>query len=256
MIDKTQSTKNIIPLYNRIEALLRNKILSRKYSPGEKLPSEDELLHHFGVSKITIRKALSRLETEGLIIRLRGKGTFVSEKIPLAKQFIFTGGVHNIVLDAERYQVHLRGMETVNVGDTRIPREIQEFLGCTSDDKISWIRRVRLLNDTPIYFLENFIPLEISQHLTQGELSEKPLLKILKNKIGLTVTRGEMYIEAVPAEPDIAEILHVQTFDPLIFMQIYYWFGSNKPLEVINSFMRAEYFKYKVDLDAKGFENI
>jgi GntR family transcriptional regulator len=121
---------------------------------------------------------------------------------------------------------------------------------------VSVVKRVRLMKGTPIFFLENFIPPSISKHLTKADLSRRPLLKILKEKINLTIGRGEMYIEAVSADDDVAEILQVQLFSPLILMRVYYWFSSGEPFEIVNLFMRSEYFKYKVDLDVKGFENI
>ena len=59
--------KNMIPLYARIESLLRSKILSGQYGPGEKLRTKEELAMQFGVSKITVTNALAHLRGEGLI---------------------------------------------------------------------------------------------------------------------------------------------------------------------------------------------
>ncbi len=247
---------NKIPLYTRIESLLRSKILSNQFQPGEKLPTIEELGKQFGVSKITVRSALSHLQAEGLIVSNSGKGTFVSEKIPITKQFIITKGISDIVHDAARYEVKALGIQTVKVKETRVAKDVQTFFHLSNEDEIGWIRRIRLLKGVPTWFLENFIPLSISQYLSKKELSEKPLLKIIKEKTDLTIGRGEMYFEAVPAEPDIARFLHCQTFDPLIHIQVYYWLPSGEPLETSNAFLRADYFKYKVDLDPNGFQNI
>lgn len=251
-----QLRKNPIPYYVRIGSILRDRILSGRYLPDEKLPTEEELLRHFCVSKITVRNALSLLEGEGLIIRRPGKGTFVSEKIPVTKQFIFTGGVHNIVLDAERYEVRVLNIQRVKVAETNNARNIRVFLGLTNGDEVTYVRRVRLLKGIPMYLMENFMPLEIGSHLTVENLSQRPLLKVLKEKIGIVIGRAEMYFEAIPAEPDTASVLKIQTFDPLIFLQIYYWFSDGNSFEIVNCFMRADYFKYKIDLDARGFDNI
>jgi GntR family transcriptional regulator len=246
----------MISLYARVEAFIRNKILSGHYEPGEKLPTLGELAAQFSVSKITIRTALSRLQTEGLITTMRGKGTFVSEKVPIPKQFIVSGRIFDIVLDAARYQVKAFATKSVRVGETRLPKDIRTFFKITNNEEIAWSRRIRLLKGIPIWFLENFLPLDIAQHLSTDDLSKKPLLKILKEKVGITVGRGEMYIEAVPAESEIADLLKCQTYDPLVHVQVYYWLSSGEPLETANAYLRAEYFKYKVDLDPKGFENI
>lgn len=253
---KNTGNKQVIPLYNRIESQIRNKIISGQYEPGEQLPTEDELVRQLRVSKITVRKAMSHLETDGLIVRSQGKGTFVSEGIPAKKQLVVSDGVYGIVRSAEKYEVKTLDIRQVKVGTTRVARDIRDFLNLSNEDDIGLIRRIRLMKDIPIAFFENFLPLDFAKHLTVEGLAEQPLLKILKEKVGLAIGRGEMYIEAVPADADIAEILHCQIYDPLVSIQVYYWLSSDEPFEIVNLHMRAEYFKYKIDLNAEGFENI
>ena len=78
------------------------------------------------------------------------------------------------------------------------------------------------------------------------ELSKRPLLEILKEKIDLTIGKGELYIEAILAEPEVADILKIKIFDPLVLLKLNYWFPSGDPIETVNFFIRADYFKYKV----------
>jgi GntR family transcriptional regulator len=243
-------------MYNRIESLIRNKIVSGRLQSGEKLPSEEELGRHYGVSRITVRNALGRLEQEGLILRDRGRGTFVADDIPVRKQFVLTGGIHEIVLEAEKYDVRALGIQEERVSDARYATTVRDFFDCSMNDSIHVVRRVRLLKGVPIYYLENFIRGDLARHLSKQELALRPLLKILKEKARITVGRGEMYIEAVPAEPDVAEVLHSQIFEPLILLTVFYWLKSGAPMEVVNCFMRPDFFKYRVDIDAEGFERI
>ena len=70
-----------IPLYQNIKEYVENLIKSGQLLPGQELITEDELMQKFNVSKITTRKAMSLLLDEGLIYRIRGKGTFVSDNI-------------------------------------------------------------------------------------------------------------------------------------------------------------------------------
>jgi GntR family transcriptional regulator len=242
-----------IPLYVRVESLIRHKILAGQLEAGEKLPTEEKLIAQFGVSRITIRNALAHLERDGLIERSRAKGTFVAQDLPLNEKFTITNEVHDIVRDADRYEIDVLGLETVQISDTRCAREIRGLFNLTNSASISLVRRVRMFNRNPMYYLENHMLPEIARHLTVEELSQMPLLRILKKKIGLSIGHGEMYLEAIPADPDIAEILRVQIFEPLILRQIYYWFASGEPLEIVNSFMRPDFFRYKVDVDVTGF---
>ena len=68
------------PLYLQVEADIKNRILSKQYMPGDKLPTENELSAQYNVSKITIRKAIQNLSDEGYVNKVQGKGTFINFK--------------------------------------------------------------------------------------------------------------------------------------------------------------------------------
>ena len=243
-----------IPFYFHIESLMRQKILTGQLQSGERLPPEKELAAQFGVSQITVRTALANLEAENLITRMRGKGTFVTRNVPLSKQVLVTGDVQSFVDDAMKYKVKTLGVENRAVHETRIPREIEEFFGLQSDETISVVRRIRLLNRTPVQFLENFILPDTARHVTLKELSDRPLQTILKQKIDLQVGRSETYLESVPADPDVAEALHSHVFAPLFLLRAYLWFASGEPFEIVSIFMRPDFFKYKIDTSRDGFQ--
>lgn len=69
---------SVIPLYKQIVRALSDSIANGTYRPGDKLPTEAELIEQFGVSRITVRSAIKEMEDAGLVERARGKGTFVS----------------------------------------------------------------------------------------------------------------------------------------------------------------------------------
>ncbi|PIJ50067.1 MULTISPECIES: GntR family transcriptional regulator [unclassified Erwinia] len=66
------------PMYIQIKEYLRSRILEGSYSPNQKMPSESEMMDAFSVSRITIRQALNDLQSEGLVFKVHGKGTFVA----------------------------------------------------------------------------------------------------------------------------------------------------------------------------------
>ena len=68
------------PLYLQVEADIKNRILSKQYMPGDKLPTENELSDQYNVSKITIRKAIQNLSDEGYVNKVQGEGTFINFK--------------------------------------------------------------------------------------------------------------------------------------------------------------------------------
>ena len=90
----------------------------------------------------------------------------------------------------------------------------------------------------------------ITDEYTLEDIAEKKaIIKILQEKMDLKIGRGDMYLEAIPADPDIAKILRCQVFDPLVRAQVFFWFPSDEPFEIVNYFIRADNFKYKIDIE-------
>ncbi|MBW2621432.1 MAG: GntR family transcriptional regulator [Deltaproteobacteria bacterium] len=250
---QAHSNKEIIPLYSRITSSLRNDILNGRYEPGFKFPREEKLAKEFNVSRITIREALALLERESLINRHQGKGTFVSEKIPKIRRPICTS-LSDIVNSTQQGKIKPLGIWTVKVGDTSIASDIRTFFGLTNEDPITKIHRVLMRDGAPLHFFENYMQPELASHITLEDIAKKKaIIRILQDKIDLKIGRGEMYIEAIQADPEIARILDCQVFDPFVRVQVYLYFPNGDPFEIVNYFIRAEYFKFKTDIDTIDF---
>jgi DNA-binding GntR family transcriptional regulator len=184
---------------------------------------------------------------------MRGKGTFVAKSIPVLEQFFIADNLRDIVRNAQKYKVKLVSFKTIKVKDARISSEVKTYLNLSDEDGITRIQRIRRLNSVPIYFTENYLLTDIAKNIARKDLIKIPLLMILENKLGIKITDGQMTIEAIPADPEIAGMLNCLTYDPLILRKIYYRYKNNVPLEIVINFMRAEYFKYKTNIDAKSF---
>jgi DNA-binding GntR family transcriptional regulator len=118
-------TNSALPLYSRVESIIRNKIMNGQLMPGDLLPKEQDLAAQFNVSQITIRTALSRLKEEGLIVRSRAKGTFVADTIPEKQQFFLDmDDVYHLVRDASKYEVKIAGFDEIHVREARYPRDL------------------------------------------------------------------------------------------------------------------------------------
>jgi len=245
---KNHLKKEAVPLYRSVAAIIENKIVSGQFEPGSKLPTEDELTKSFNVSKITVRNALMLLEMDQLIVRKWGKGNFVAGDIPDRKQYIHTN-LNEMTRALSRSVTKPVDIEKITVKECRNPKDVRSFFKISNEDEIGRIRRIVTMENIP-YFYENFMPIEIVKHVTKTELAKtKSIQKILRKKIGLMATKGKKYLEALPAEPDIAQMLQCQTFDPLIHMQTYFWTGVETPFEIVNVYFHASYFKYEVDVE-------
>ena len=69
----------VVPLYYQVEHVIRQRIITGEYPPGSQIPSENELSHEMGVSRVTVREALRELVRENMLVKVQGKGTFVAQ---------------------------------------------------------------------------------------------------------------------------------------------------------------------------------
>ena len=91
---------------------LYNKIRSHFYKPGEQLPTESALAERYSTSLSPIRQALGKLESEQLIVRMPGKGTFVSSSLPWENMLLMSGfGVHFIDKKVDSDSVHCQTLK-------------------------------------------------------------------------------------------------------------------------------------------------
>lgn len=240
--------KEVMTLYGRIATIIQSKIFSGQFNAGDKLPTEDELVEQYGVSKITIRGALAMLEAEGYITRTRGKGTFVADRIPGIRRSI-TSNLQESITAIGRASIKSVELGIIKIKSSRTPKDNRSFFGLEDLDDVFRVQRV-VADGEILYFYENYLPAAFATHFSKAEIRKKrSIQRVLREKIGLKVTKGDMYIQAVPSEPDISEKIECQSFEPLIHTQAFFWHGEQQPFEITNVYFRSCYFRYKVELD-------
>ena len=169
---KDDIVREVIPLYSRVASSLRNKIFSGQYEPGSKLPSEEGLAKCYNVSRITIRESLAHLEREGLINRHRGRGTFVSEKIPKKKHIVYTS-LLDIVNTTQKSEIKPVEIRTMKVGETAIANDIKTFFGLSNEDHITRILRILTKKGAPLHLYENYMLPDLAAKITRDDIIKK-----------------------------------------------------------------------------------
>ena len=230
-----------IALYYQVKEEMRRNILSNKWKEGSKLPSENELCEMFGVSRITIRKAIEALQAENLIIRKQGKGTFVqSRKIgqKLHKFYSFS---------EELSKLGIKETIKLLVFETIIPDiEIREALKLEPDETVFWIKRVRYI-DAKAYTIENsYIPTKMFPGLT-GEMVENNGLYKSMRMYDCFVDRAIETFSAVNISKEDARYLDVHTNDAAIKLTRVTYSGTSI-VEYCKSIVRGDVFQYSVEL--------
>jgi GntR family transcriptional regulator len=236
-----------VPLYYQLENLLREKIASGKFAPGDRLPTESGLIEEYQVSRITVRQALSALAAEGLIERRQGRGTFVSERRTRKRHFEgtthLTGSLDELIemgLDTPVKTLEMHRVEA----DTHEAELLQIKVG----EPVYRLKRVRLRDGKPYSFLVNYLPAEIGARLTRDELNSGALLQTIEQRLGYRLRDARQQVKAELADPFVANLLDVRIGAPLLAIERTVYTDKGKPVEYVHTLYRSDLFSYSVYL--------
>lgn len=234
-------SSSMVPLYVQIKEALRTKIVDGSYIAHQRLPSESEMIDAFGVSRITVRQAISDLEKEGLLFKIHGKGTFVA--MPKVSQELthllgFGEAMHR--LGHETFSQVL-GLDEINASAI-----VARKLGIAADDPVIEIRRIRTLNREPISVDHSYLALEIGKRLSKTSLRDRDLFSLLENELGKRLHSADVEIDATSASKEIAVPLKIEPGSPVLRIERLTYAAHAKPLVFETLHYRAESFKYKL----------
>jgi len=241
--------KEAIPLYYQLETILRKRIFSGELARGDLLPSEEALAKEYNMSRITVRQALSSLESDGLIVRKRGKGTFVSKKHTYLESPKFTGFIEDLISMGIRTKSKILDISMVEG-----PQTIQEHLELEVGTQLFRIEKIRLVEGSPFSYVLNYLPPDIGQKIKKEDLIAKPLLMILEDDLGIKATEAVQSIEATIADTHVAPLLGIRVGDPLLKVERTVFDVNHKPVECVSVLYRADKYFFTAKLKRKRSE--
>jgi GntR family transcriptional regulator len=197
-------SKNLQPLYKQIYQVILNDIKNGTFHPGDKLPSEDALQEKFGVSRVTVRKALQVLVEDEVLLRVHGKGTFVTEG--RFSETIFSGGSFTDTC------LRMNVTPSTHVLCRRLQaakHRIAKKLLIKPGEEIVFIQRLRCLDGVPCILEQDYCPMTLS-FLLEEELENKSILGIIKEKLGVLPAVFEDHFEVRYAAKDEAKFLECE----------------------------------------------
>jgi len=197
-------------LYAGVETVLAGEIAHGHLAVGDQLPTEDGLAARFGVSRITVRRAIQNLVSRGLVEIRRGKGTFVAA--PKIKQELteLSGFVEDMHAVGRKPTARVIGKEIVTADAT-----VASQLALTKGERVVRIRRVRLADGIPLSFDETFLPLEIGKKIITNNLKVEPIFSLLERKYDVPLIEAEYKLDAVAAEAEVAAALKIKQRSPV-----------------------------------------
>jgi GntR family transcriptional regulator len=236
-----------VPLHAQIRELLRARIVDGSYKSHTQMPSENEMVRTFSVSRITVRQALADLQKEGLIFRIHGKGTFVSK--PKATQNLRR-------LEGFGEAMSVSGHETFSkvIGHriVRAGRIVAERLRISERDDVTELRRIRYLDREPISLDVTYVPVSIGERLVREDLVRRDIFAILENDYGIGLGNADLSIEAVLADDEIASALKIEAGSPILRIERLTFTADKKPLDFEFLYFRGDAFQYRLCIERRA----
>ena len=228
-------------LYLRIKDWLRESIEKGDYRPGERIPSEYELTQRFGVSRSTVRQAISELVLEGWLYRIQGSGTFVAR--PKYRQTLsrLTSFTEDMRLLGLRPRSRLLLFE-IREADEKIAQTLRIPLG----DEVVHIERLRFADDEPMALNTSILPLRLVPGLKKEDLASGSLYEILERRYGLILSRSEQTLEPALADPYVAKLLGVRVGAPLLLVEGVVYLKNGTPIEWVRILYRGDRYKFHI----------
>ncbi len=233
-----------IPYYVQVIEALKERIQRGDWLAGDQLPGEPSLCEMFNVSRTVIRQALQALMQEGLIVRRKGRGTFVAEpKISESLAQRLTGFYEDMVS-----QGYTPVSQVVKQHVIHANAQIAADLGLDTGTPVLEIERVRFVQDEPLVLVTTYLPYALCPDLLHADLTQQSLYILLRERFNLTIARGRRVLQAVPANQYQADLLRVKKATPLIMLDSVSCLSDGTPIEYYRALHRSDRLRFEVDL--------
>ena len=234
-----------IPLYYQLKQQILSMIETGQLKEGDMLPPESEFCNVFSISRPTIRQSLNELVAEGYLTRSKGRGTFVS-KPKIEARFLSNLDTFNNEIRAKNMTPHTEVLALEKITN---PHDAKEKLQIQSDSPLIYLSRLRLANQTPIVYVETYMPFDDFPKLLTVKFNEKSLYDSLEELHDARVNRVRREIEAVNARRTEAELLEIPVNSAISLVKTMGYSGNtDKPIEYSIARYRGDMNKFNVEI--------
>jgi GntR family transcriptional regulator len=233
-----------LPFYHQLKQLVVADIADNQRQPGDRLPGDHALCETYGVSRTVVRQALTELEVEGVVVRDRGRGTFVAPERADEGLIASLTGLHE---DLAAKGVTLRS-QVLKIAVVPADDNQADALGLDVGEPVVHIERLRSVGDEPWVFAVTDVPVWAAPGLEQEDLTDRSLYELLEDEYDVRLVRGRRVVEARIAGQRLARLLGVRRSDPLLVLRSVSVDEQARPVESFVAFHRGDRSRFEVEL--------
>ncbi len=231
------------PLYHRIYLALREDILNGAFSFDAPMPSEIELASRFGVSRVTLRRTLERLDAEGLIKRARGRGTFAQRQPDArATRADIRGLVENLLAMGLRTEVTV-----LEFSYDPMPLNVARAMKQAPDTTAQRAVRLRSYEGKPFSYATTHVREDIGRSYDREAMADTSLLRLIE-RAGAQITGAKQSVSATAADRRVGDLLGVDVGAPLLAVTRVVFDQDGQGLEHIRALYRPDMYEFELDL--------
>jgi GntR family transcriptional regulator len=232
-----------LPLYFQLARLLEDEITSGRWRPGVRLPSEPEMCEQYGLSRTTIRQALTRLEQRGLIQRRKGQGTFVQDVQPGLWLLQSSRGFFQDEVDRQSRTVT---STIIRAERETLPEWACAALGLPARSAGATIERLRSLDGVVAMYVTNHLPEWLADvALAIGNPNES-LYRRIHERTGIAPRGGRRQVQAIGAEGWLATHLELPEGAPVALIESVTWDASGRVFDCYRAWLRTDRARIEV----------
>ena len=215
-----------LPRYYQLKEIMRDRVQSDEWKPGDLIPSERELSEKYGISRMTARQAITELVNEGLFYREQGKGTFVSQRKITQQLIRLTGFTEDIKARGQKPGTKVLSAQIFPADETTA-----EKLRIDPGTLIFRLQRLRLADDEPLAIELSQITFKDCERLLEEDLEQNSLYRLLETKYGIPLMEADQELEAGLAGNEEVQLLKISLGRPVLFTRRITYTERNQPIE-------------------------
>lgn len=199
--------------YKEIADSLEREIQEGQFDQAKKLPTEEELMKKYEVSRNTIRKAINQLVNRGLIYQVQGSGMFLREKS--VTDYINLGSLRGLTKDLDSKKIETKILD-LHVQDA--DEEIAKQLRCEVGTKLYYIKRLRMVDHEPFSIEISYFKKDIVPYLNE-DIASSSIYSFLIEDLKLNIGFADKVINCEKIDEASAKLLHVNADDPALIIE-------------------------------------